>query len=92
MAVADAEGAALGGFGDGVAADGDLVGETAGAVTGEGATVGVGAAAIVVAKHVMNAIALRRWRYPGIEWVAAKRERTGAQGPMVSLRPDQNII
>ena len=87
--MASAKGAAIEAFGDGVAAEGDLVGETVGDETAEGAT--VGAAAIVVAKHVMNAIALRRWRYPGIDWVAAKRERTGAQGPMVSLRPDQNI-
>jgi hypothetical protein len=91
VTVASAKGAAIDGFGVGVAADGDLVRETVGDETAEGATVGVGAAAIVVAKHVMNAIALRRWRYPGIDWVAAKRERTGAQGPMVSLRPDQNI-
>jgi hypothetical protein len=91
VTVASDKGAAIDDFGDGVAADGDLVGETVGDETGEGATVGVGAAAIVVAKHVMNAIALTRWRYLGIEWVAAKRKRTGAQGPMVSLRPDQNI-
>jgi hypothetical protein len=91
VTVASAKGAAIDGFGVGVAADGDLVRETVGDETAEGATVGVGAAAIVVAKHVMNANALRRWRYPGIEWVAAKRERTGAQGPMVSLRPDHNI-